>query len=68
MEEVRKSLYESYKWAYGEAIAQVKEYLALAKNRREIGRLGWAADWLESANEAYKRAQRYKRSMRFYAS
>lgn len=68
MEEVRKSLYESYKWLYEEAIASIKRDLKFAKERRESGKMGWAANWLESANEAYKRARRYKRFMEFYAS
>ena len=56
MEEVRKSLYESYKWLYEEAVTSMKKCLKLAKNRRELGRMGWAADWLESANVQYKLA------------
>ena len=68
IEEVKKSLYETYKGLYVDAIDQVKFCLAYAKKRRESGKMGWAADWLESANNAYKRAQWFKRSMEFYAS
>ena len=43
MEEIKKSLYESYKWLYEEAIANMKKCLTLAKERRELGRMGWEA-------------------------
>lgn len=68
MEEIKKSLCDNYKRLYEDAVACMKKCLALAKNRRELGRMDWAADWLESANKAYKRAQSFKRSMKFYAS
>lgn len=68
IEEVKKSLYETYKQLYADAIEQVKYCLACAKKRREQGKMGWAADWLEGANQAYKRAQWFKCSMEFYAS
>lgn len=68
IEEVKKSLYESYKWMYEDAIAAMKEDLRLAKERREWGKMGWAAEWLNSANIQYKLARGYKRSMKFYAS
>ena len=68
MDSIKKCLYDSYKWLYEEAVASMKKCLALAKNRKELGKMGWAADWLESANDAYKRARRYKRSMEFYAN
>ena len=68
MEEIKKSLYESYKWLYEEAVASMKKCLGLAKERREWGKMGWAADWLESANIQYKLAKGYKRSMNFYAN
>lgn len=67
MEEIKKSLYESYKWLYEEAVASMKKCLALAKNRRELGKMGWAADWLKSANIQYKLAKEYKRSMKIYS-
>lgn len=67
IEEIKKSLYESYKWLYEEAVTDIKEDLAFAKNRRELGRMDWAADWLERANTMYKMAISYKRSMRTYA-
>jgi hypothetical protein len=38
IEEVKKSLYETYKQLYVDAIEQAKTYLALAKERREQGR------------------------------
>ena len=68
MEEIRKSLYESYKWMYEDAIATMKEDLRLAKERREWGKMGWAAEWLNSANIQYKLARGYKQSMKFWAS
>ena len=68
IEEVKKSLYETYKGLYVDAIDQVRFCLAYAKKRRESGRMDWAADWLEGANNAYKRALSYKRSMKVYAS
>lgn len=68
IEEIKKSLYESYKWLYADAIGQVKFCLTYAKKRRELGRMDWAADWLEGANKAYKRALSYKRSMESYVS
>ena len=68
MEEIKKSLYESYKWLYEEAIKKMKECLRLAKIRREDGHKGWSADWLESANVQYKLARRYKCSMNLYAN
>lgn len=68
IEEVKKSLYESYKWLYVDAIEQAKTYLALAKERREQGRRGWSADWLASANFQYQMAISYKQSMEVYAN
>ena len=68
MEEVKKSLYEGYKMMYEDAVASMKKCLSLAKERREWGKMGWAADWLESANIQYKLARGYKRSMEFYAN
>lgn len=68
IKEIKKSLYETYKQLYADAIEQVKFCLTHAKKRRESGRMDWAADWLEGANNAYKRALWYKRSMEFYAS
>ena len=67
IEEIKKSLLESYKWFYTEAIEDMKYCLVLAKKRREQGYRGWAADWLEDANHAYKRARDYKRSIEFYS-
>lgn len=68
MEEVKKSLYESYKWLYEEAVEDVKKYLAWARERRAQGHPGWAAGWLESANFSYHMAIRYKRSMKNYSN
>ena len=68
IEEVKKSLYNSYKWLYEDAVASMKKCLSLAKERRECGKMGWAADWLKSANFEYKMAISYKRSMEAYAS
>ena len=66
MENVKKSLYEGYKWLYEEAVANVKKCLNLAKERREWGKMGWAAGWIDAANVHYVLAKGYKRSMEFY--
>lgn len=68
MEEIKKSLYKSYKQLYADAIKQAKYCLALAKERREWGRLGWSADWLASANFQYQMAISYKRFMTLYGN
>ena len=68
IQEVKKSLYESYKMLYEDAVASMEKSLSLAKKRREQGKMGWAAGWLKSANFDYKMAISYKRSMEFYAS
>lgn len=68
MEEIKKSLYESYKWQYKEAVENMKTCLNYAKERREWGKLGWAAEWLEKANDSYKMAKSYKRSMERWAA
>ena len=68
MEEIKKCLYDSYKMMYEDTVKQVKFCLHCAKLRREVGRMGWAAGWLKDANDAYKRAQGYKHSMKEYAS
>ena len=67
MEEIRKCLYDSYKMMYEDAIKQMRFCLRCAKLRREIGRMGWAADWLEKANVMYKLARSYKRTMEIYS-
>ena len=67
IQEVKKSLYESYKWLYEQAVEDIRRNIERAKERREWGKLGWAADWLTSANVMYKLAIGYKRSMRAYA-
>lgn len=67
IEEIKATLCESYKQLYTDAIKQVKFCLTCAKNRRKSGRMDWAADWLESANEAYKRAISYKQSIECYS-
>lgn len=68
IEEVKKSLYESYKWLYEEAIKGMRRDVELAKERRESGKPGWAAEWLTSANTMYELAIGYKHSMKIYAS
>jgi hypothetical protein len=68
IEEIKKSLYESYKWLYEEAVEQIRQDVKRAKERREWGKPGWAAEWLTSANTMYKLAIGYKHSMRTYAS
>ena len=67
IEEVKKSLYETYKQLYVDAIEQAKYCLALAKERREQGRRGWSADWLASANFHYQTAISYKQSVEYYS-
>lgn len=67
IQEVKKSLYESYKWLYEQAVEDIRRNIERAKERREWGKLGWAADWLTNANTIYKMAISYKRSMRAYA-
>lgn len=67
IEEVKKSLYETYKQLYADAIEQAKYCLALAKERREQGRRGWSADWLASANFQYQMAIGYKQSIKYYS-
>lgn len=68
MEEIKKSLYESYKWLYEENVKSFRRCLGWAKERRTQGRRGWAAYWLELATHHYKMARGYKRSMEFYAN
>lgn len=68
IQEVKKNLYESYKWLYEEAVEQIRQDVKRAKERREWEKPGWAAGWLTSANTMYKSAIGYKRSMRTYAS
>lgn len=68
IEEVKKNLYESYKWLYEEAVEIVRQDIERAKERREWGKPGWAADWLASANTMYKLAIGYKHSMKAYAN
>lgn len=68
MEEVKKTVYESYKWLYKEAVDNMKTCLGYAKEYKKMGRLGWAAEWLEKANDSYKMAKRYKRSMERWAA
>lgn len=68
IQEVKKSLYESYKWLYEQAVEDIRRNIERAKERREWGKLGWAADWLTSANTMYKLAIGYKRSMKVYAN
>lgn len=68
IEEVRKSLYESYKWLYKEAVENMKTCLGYAKEYKKLGKLGWAVEWLERANDSYKMAKSYKRSMERWAA
>lgn len=68
IQEVKKSLYESYEWLYEQAVRGIRRDIEMAKERREWGKLGWAADCLISANTMYKMAISYKRSMKIYAS
>ena len=68
IEEIRRTLYESYKWLYEKSVENVKQCLAWARERRAQGHPGWAAHWLESANFSYRMAMRYKRSMKNYSN
>lgn len=68
VEEIKKSLYESYKWLYEENLKAHERCLGLIKQYRIEGRMGWAAYWLEVATHHYKMARTYKRSMEAYAS
>ena len=68
MDSIKKCLYDSYKFMYEEAVAHTKIYLHYAKIRRELGYIGWAAEWLENANAKYQSAIRYKRTMERYAN
>ncbi len=68
IQEVKKSLYTSYKWLYEQAVEDIRRDIERAKERREWGKPGWAAGWLATANTMYKLAIGYKRSMKVYAS
>lgn len=67
IEKIHATLCESYKQLYADAIEQAKYCLALAKERREWGRHGWSAGWLESANFHYRMAISYKQSVKYYS-
>lgn len=68
IEEIKKNLYESYKWLYEENMESFRRCLDWAKERRLQGHRGWAIYWLESAALHRKMVLRYKRSMEFYAN
>lgn len=68
IEEIKESLYESYKWLYEEALRGAKEELKLAKSLRGCEMRKMSASWLESAASSYRRAVRYKRSMNVYSN
>lgn len=65
IEKIKKTLCESYKQSYADAIEQVKYCLTRAKECREWGRRGWSAEWLASANFHYQMAISYKQSVEY---
>ena len=68
IQEVKKSLYESYKWMYEEAINDATLHLQVATNLRKAGCAKRAVFWLNYAGERYRDALRYKCSMKAYAN
>lgn len=68
IEEVKKSLYESYKWLYEEAMKDASLHLQTAMNLRKAGSPTSAAFWLNYAGERRRDALRHKRSMKVYAN
>jgi len=67
IQEVKKSLYESYKWLYEEAVNDATLHLQTATNLRKVGYVKKAAFWLNYAGERRRDALRHKRSMKVYA-
>lgn len=67
IEEVKKSLYESYKWLYEEAKEAAKAAINLNTIRRKAGKKT-SGFLLNYATERYKEALKYKRSMEQYAN
>lgn len=68
IEEIKKSLYESYKWLYEEAMKDASLHLQTAMNLRKAGNHTSAVFWLNYAGKRRKDALRHKRSMKIYAS
>lgn len=68
MEEIRKSLYESYKWLYEEAMNDASHHLQTATNLRKAGNPVSAAFWLNYAGKRRRDALRHKHSIEIYAS
>lgn len=68
IEEIKKSLYESYKWLYEEAMNDANLHLQTATNLRKADNPTSAAFWLNYAGKRRRDALRYKRSMKIYAS
>ena len=68
IEEIKKSLYESYKWLYEEAMNDANRHLQTATNLRKAGNPTSAVFWLNYAGKRRRDALRHKRSMRSFAS
>ena len=68
IEEIKKSLYNSYKWLYEEAMNDATRHLQTAINLRKAGNPTNAVFWLNYAGKRRRDALRHKRSMRSFAS
>lgn len=68
VEEIKKSLYASYKWLYEEAMKDASRHLQTATNLRKAGNPISAVFWLNYAGKRRRDAIRHKRSMEVYAS
>lgn len=68
IQEVKKALYNSYKWLYEEAMNDASRHLQTATNLRKIGNPTSAVYWLNYAGKRRRDALRHKRSMEAYAS
>lgn len=68
IEEIKKSLYESYKWLYEEAMNDASRHLQTATNLRKAGNPTSAVFWLNYAGKRRRDALRHKRSMKSFAS
>ena len=65
IKEIKKSLYESYKWLYEEAKEATKNAIDANAIMRKTGKKP-SGYLLNYATERYKEALRYKRSMEQY--
>jgi len=68
IQEIKKVLYNSYKWLYEEAINDASLHLQTATNLRKAGCAEKAVFWLNYAGERRRDALRHKRSMKSFAS